>query len=105
MIREVQVVPMRNENENLPPVEIPPDSLDAGTLKAVVDSFIFRDGTDYGWQEVHHDTKSEQVLRQIAKGHVKIIFDPNTESITLMTEKEWKKLQASQASTSRTVAD
>ena len=85
---------MRNENENLPPVEVPPEALSEETLRAVVDSFIYREGTDYGWQEAHHDTKSQQVLKQIAKGHVKIVFDPNTESLTLMTEREWKKVQS-----------
>jgi len=85
---------MNTENETLSPIEIPHDLLDLDTLKSVVDSFIFREGTDYGVQEVHHDTKTEQVLRQISKGQVRIVFDPNTESITLMTEQAWKKLQA-----------
>lgn len=85
---------MQNEKEQqLPPIEIPPSQLNEDTLKAVVDSFIFREGTDYGWQEVHHETKSAQVLKQIAKGQVRIVFDPNTESLTLMAENEWKKLQ------------
>lgn len=76
------------------PVEVPADALSPETLKAVVESFVLREGTDYGWHEVQHETKSEQVLKQIQKGHVKVIFDPNTESITLMTEKDWAKTRA-----------
>ena len=50
-----------------------------------------RDGTDYGASEASYDTKVEAVRKQIKKGDVKIVFDPNTESVTIMTKHEWLK--------------
>jgi hypothetical protein len=91
---------MKEETEKLPPIEVPPESLNETTLKAVVDSFIFREGTDYGREEAQHETKSAQILKQISKGHVRIVFDPNTESLTLMTERDWKKTQSLFSATS-----
>jgi uncharacterized protein len=85
----------REEEEEHPPVEIPAESLAAETLKAIVESFVLREGTDYGRQEIETETKTAQIMKQITKGHVRILFDPNTESVTLVTENEFKKLKAS----------
>lgn len=75
----------------LSPVEIPMARLRDDVLDALVDAFVLREGTDYGMVEAAHETKREQVRRQIEKGHAKIIFDPNTESVTVMSAAEWKK--------------
>ena len=75
-----------------PPVEIPVRLLSAETIRALVESFVLREGTDYGSQEVAHDTKISQVLKQLEGDKIKIIFDPDTESATLMREEDWEKL-------------
>lgn len=82
----------KNNPDEKPPVEIPMDALSAEILDAVIESFVLREGTDYGRQEVELETKIEQVKKQLAKGLVKIVFDPNSESVTLLTDKEFKKL-------------
>jgi len=74
-----------------PPIEVPADSLDKEVLNAVIESFIQREGTDYGAVEVELDTKIIQIQKQLQKGHIKIVFDPNTESVTLMTKHEFNK--------------
>jgi uncharacterized protein len=74
-----------------PPLEIPAEALSAEALLGVIDNFIQREGTDYGLNEISYDSKIDQVKRQIAKGKVKIVFDPNIESVSLMTELEWKR--------------
>jgi uncharacterized protein YheU (UPF0270 family) len=66
-----------------PPVEVPRERLDPETLRQIVEEFVLREGTDYGAQEIHHQTKVEQVLKQLEKGDVKIFFDPESESVTL----------------------
>lgn len=81
------------ENEILPPIEVPAESLDKETLNAVIESFILREGTDYGAVEVELDAKMIQVQKQLQRGHIKLVFDPNTESVTLMTKQEFKKWQ------------
>lgn len=83
---------MNHETEEMPPVEIPLESLTTEAVNGVIENFILREGTDYGVSEVPYEVKAKQVLRQIEKGDVKIAFDPNTETVTLLTNKEWKKL-------------
>lgn len=83
-----------NSEKDLPaPVEVPMEALSADTLHSVIESFILREGTDYGWQEVDHELKIDQVKRQLSAGKVKIAFDPATESVTLVTEREWKNMK------------
>jgi hypothetical protein len=85
---------MKPENEKLlPPVEIPKEALSAEALRGIIESFILREGTDYGREEVGFGKKIDQIERQVAKGEVKIVFDPNTESVGMVTLNEWKKLQ------------
>lgn len=72
------------------PVEIPLSALSADALNGMIDSFIMREGTDYGVNEVPHDSKVKQIRKQLEKGDVKIVFDPNTDTATLMTNRDWK---------------
>lgn len=87
---------INNENsEENPaiPVEIPREVLSAEALQGIIESYILREGTDYGRQEVSHEAKIEQILRQLERGHIRIVFDPESESVTLLTDGEWQKLQ------------
>lgn len=65
------------------PVVIPPERLDTDTLRAVIESYITREGTDYGEQEFSLAQKVEQVLQQLRQRRVEIVFDPDSESVTL----------------------
>lgn len=81
--------------ELIPPMEVPPGAISEDALLGLIGEFILRDGTDYGLIEISHATKVEQIRRQLTQGQIKIVFDPNTESVTLLTDKEWKKAQRS----------
>ena len=74
------------------PIEVPFDSLTPETLSQVVESFILREGTDYGAQEQSLEAKFQQVVKQIRNGKVKIIFDLETESVTLMNHLDWSRI-------------
>lgn len=78
--------------EPQPPVEIPPGALSAAALAGVIDAFVLREGTDYGETEHSHEAKVKQVRRQLDSGQAKIVYDPNTESVTLLTVREWAAL-------------
>lgn len=78
-------------SEQAPPMEVPPEALSAETTLALIESFILREGTDYGPIEINHSVKMQQIERQLKAGKIKIIFDPHSESVTLMTTQEWKK--------------
>ena len=75
---------MSETEELLPPIEIPPENLNADVLTEVIENFILREGTDYGAAEVSLTTKIAQVQKQIIRGDVLVVFDPNTETVTLM---------------------
>ena len=67
---------------------VPPDQLSAEALERILDDFILRDGTDYGLHEMPHDQKKEQLRRQIRSGNVVILFDAETESLTLRNKED-----------------
>jgi uncharacterized protein YheU (UPF0270 family) len=64
-------------------VDVPLTELAPATLQALVESFVLREGTDYGEQEVPLATKVAQVLRQLQRGEARIVFDPATESVDI----------------------
>ncbi len=78
--------------DHQPPIEIPMEALSVETLHSVIESFVLREGTDYGRQEIELESKINQIKKQIQAGKVRIAFDPVSESVTLLTENDWKKL-------------
>jgi uncharacterized protein YheU (UPF0270 family) len=66
-------------------MDIPLEKLSAEALEGVIDDYILREGTDYGLQEVPLDKKRSDILRQLQNGKAKIVFDAETESITLVS--------------------
>jgi uncharacterized protein YheU (UPF0270 family) len=77
--------------ERPPPVEVPHTELSADALRGVIESFILREGTDYGERDVPHEAKVTQVLRQLERGEAKILFDPVTESVDIVVGKISRK--------------
>ena len=73
-----------NEEDPPPPVAVPYTELSADALRGVIESFVLREGTDYGARDVSLDDKVAQVLRQLERGEARIMFDPASESITIV---------------------
>jgi uncharacterized protein len=69
------------------PVEVPVDALSPDALRGVVEAFVLREGTDYGAHEFTHEQKVDQLLAALARGEARILFDPATESVTLLPRK------------------
>jgi uncharacterized protein YheU (UPF0270 family) len=65
------------------PVEVPYGELSADLLNAVIESFVLREGTDYGEKELSLEDKVARVIGQLKKGEAKILFDPESESVTI----------------------
>lgn len=65
------------------PVVVPYASLAADLLRAVVESFVLREGTDYGERELTLDHKVARVMRLLESGEARIVFDPETESVDI----------------------
>lgn len=64
-------------------VKVPKQRLSADALRGVVESFVLREGTDYGHKEFSLDEKCAAVVRQIERGEVEIWFDPASGSADL----------------------
>jgi hypothetical protein len=69
------------------PIVIPHRELSAQALRGVLESFVLREGTDYGAREVSLDQKVAQVLRQLERGEAQIIFDAALESIDIVVSR------------------
>ena len=76
---------------------IPVEQLSSDALEGLIESFIMREGTDYGAEEVALSVKVEQVRQQLNVGDVVIIFDSSTESVNLMTRHQYHEWMSSQA--------
>lgn len=63
---------------------IPYQSLDSETLNNLIESFILREGTDYGEAEISLESKTQTVLEQLKAGNVLILFSELEESVTLI---------------------
>ena len=68
----------------LPPVAVPPAALSAQALTGLIQSFVLREGTDYGEYDVPFETKVLQMRRQLERGEAEIVYDPNTESFDIV---------------------
>jgi uncharacterized protein YheU (UPF0270 family) len=66
------------------PVEIPYQKLPRQTLRALVEEFITREGTDYGLEEKTLEEKVSDVMRQLERGEAKIVFELETETANIV---------------------
>ena len=66
------------------PVEIPYTRLTPDVLRALIEEFVSREGTDYGHRETTIDEKVADVLRQIERGEAKIVFDLESQTINIV---------------------
>ena len=66
------------------PIDIPHTQLSASALRGVLESFVLRDGTDYGQVEFSLEQKVQHVLRQLERGEAKIVFDPRDNSVDIV---------------------
>lgn len=73
-----------DDRERPPPVAIPHTEVSPEALRSVIESFVLREGTDYGERDVSLASKVTQVLGQLERGEAQIMFDPLTESIDIV---------------------
>lgn len=83
---------LRSQKEIMPPIQIPREKLSAEIIDALIEEFVLREGTDYGASELSLDKKKEQVLKQLDREDVCIVFDFQIATPTLVTAHEFKRL-------------
>ncbi|HEY5645945.1 MAG TPA: YheU family protein [Pseudomonadales bacterium] len=64
-------------------MKIPLSSLSEDALAAIIETFVLREGTDYGPGEHDLASKCLAVRRQLERGEAEIDFDPNTETVDI----------------------
>ena len=67
-------------------MHVPHRLLTAGALRAIVEEFVTRDGTDHSAVEL----RIEQVLRQLGAGSVELHFEQETATCNILPVTEAK---------------
>lgn len=67
---------------------IPPERLTMEALRGIVESFIVREGTDYGAQELSLSEKVDDLMPQVVRGDVVIFFDEENETVNLLPREQ-----------------
>jgi uncharacterized protein YheU (UPF0270 family) len=68
-------------DEQQDPVFVPHQELATPTLQAVIESFVLREGTDYGEREYSLQQKVTSILQQLDSGEARLVFDPNSQTV------------------------
>ena len=63
---------------------VPYTELAAELLHAVIESYVLREGTDYGEREFSLEDKVAHVIKQLKRGEAQIVFDPETETVGIV---------------------
>jgi len=60
-------------------------ALNQDTLRAVIEAFVLREGTDYGPDEFDLDAKVAMVRTRLKSGEAHLVFDAESESIDILS--------------------
>jgi uncharacterized protein YheU (UPF0270 family) len=66
------------------PVFVPYEELSAEALRGVVESFVLREGTEYGSRDFTLEEKLAHVYAQLERREAQIVFDPETQTIDII---------------------
>lgn len=69
---------------------IPWQDLDPETLDNLIESFVLREGTDYGEQERTLEQKVADVKRQLQNGEVLIVWSELHETVNVMPRNQFR---------------
>jgi uncharacterized protein len=65
-------------------VIVPYTELTGETLRAVIEAFVLREGTEYGSREFALEEKVAHVRSQLERGIAQIVYDPESQSIDIV---------------------
>lgn len=74
-------------------MRIPIDALDADTLYSIAESFVLREGTDYGEIEASLKGKTEQVIQQLRTGSAVLLYSELHETVDVISKEDFEKQQ------------
>ena len=65
-------------------MEIPHSQLSDKALRAIIEEFVSREGSEYGPIEYSFEDKVENVIKQLERGEVVVTFDAASETCNLI---------------------
>lgn len=78
-------------------MKIPVDALDPDTLYAIAESFVLREGTDYGEIEASLKEKTAQVIQQLRDGEAILLYSELHETVDVVSKAAFEQQQFEQA--------
>ncbi len=69
-------------------VEVPYKQLESDTLKTFIETFIIREGTDYGEVKMALDQKIDLVTEQIKAGEAVLMWDTDLQSSNIVLKED-----------------
>lgn len=79
-------------------IEVPYKEISPDALQGLLEDFVTRQGYDTTDVESGLEDLTQQVRQQLVKGELSIVFDPVTESVTILTKQEYRKRMQEAAS-------
>ena len=74
---------------------IPVSDLSEDALEGLLESYIDREGTDYGEQELSREVKVNRLKSQVLKGSALIVFDPKVGEVNVLSKEEYASVKQS----------
>ncbi len=65
---------------------IPHTAVKSDVLRAVIEEFVTREGTDYGQTAFSLESKVAAVLKQLEEKKVFLVFDPDSETCDIVSK-------------------
>jgi uncharacterized protein YheU (UPF0270 family) len=69
---------------------VPIESISCEALEGLVEEFVTRDGTDYGYDETPLVLRVEQVKRKLKNKEIVVLFNEATEEVNLVLSERLK---------------
>ena len=85
-MHESDHTPDETSDEAPDPVEVPHTDIAPDVLRRVIESFVLREGTEYGATDHSLEQKVAQVMRQLERGTARIMFEPESATVTIVTK-------------------
>lgn len=70
---------------------IPWQQLNPETLNNLIESFVLREGTDYGEHERSLTEKTDDIRRQLVSGDIVVVWSELHESVSLMSASQFRQ--------------
>ena len=71
-------------------IEVPYREISPDALQGLLEDFVTRQGYDTAETELSLDDLANQVRQQLINGQLTIVYDPVTESVTVLTKQEYR---------------